>query len=198
MIGMITPLVKEATCFTKPLFALGRFCVGCVLGATSVGVLMTIPSWFLQTHLPRPAAAILLVVIGLTLASCDLGVAGAKTPSLKRQTCPLWPRRFGEKSAWVLWGFDLGLGISTIRVTSLYWMTLAMALLLAPAAMDPMILGSYGIAIAGTFAIATQVIYRSSPNTQVGLQTLAIAPALRRASGYSLAVVSSLLLLLQV
>jgi len=197
MIGMITPLVKEANYSTRRFIALGGFSIGCLLGAVSVGLLMTFPSWFLQAHLPQAAATALLALIGLFLASCDLGIGGARTPSLKRQTCSYWPRLFGEKPAWVLWGFDLGLGVSTIRVTSLYWMILAMVLLVIPASMAPVILGTYGISVALTLALATSLVQVSHTDNQLGLRTLAKAPLIRNASGVSLAILSSFLILLQ-
>lgn len=69
------------------------------------------------------------------------------TLTLRRQTCPVWWRDFGPLCATVLWGFDLGLGFSTIRVASLYWIVLLVIFILASPVTSAAILLGYGLAL---------------------------------------------------
>jgi hypothetical protein len=46
-----------------------------------------------------------------------------------------------------MWGFDLGLGFTTVRVASLYWAVLLAVLLLASPAAGALVLGAYGLAL---------------------------------------------------
>src|SRR6516225_7070849 len=80
----------------------------------------------------QPIVAYALGVLS-TAALADAGVRGATPPSIPRQTCSLWFRRFGPLRAWFFWGLDLGLGVTTYRATSLYWAAMLTAILVAPA-----------------------------------------------------------------
>jgi hypothetical protein len=80
----------------------------------------------------HPGAGLRLAVAGVVLLACallDSGKLGFGTPMWRRQT----PRRlfimFGPAKGALLWGLDTGLMVTTFRVTSLTWATLALAVL---------------------------------------------------------------------
>lgn len=50
------------------------------------------------------AAILVTAVLGGLLALTDLGVAGTGTPTLRRQTSPVWWRAFGPRRAMFPWG----------------------------------------------------------------------------------------------
>jgi hypothetical protein len=54
----------------------------------------------------------------------DLGMSGTSVPGRKRQTNKRWRDRYGERGSAALWGLHLGLGVLTIRTTSLFWIAL--------------------------------------------------------------------------
>ena len=103
---------------------------------------------------------------GLLLA--DLGLLGLRTPTLRRQTSSTWYRKRGPRAVWPLWGFDLGLGFSTIRLSSLYWlMVLFVAAFVSPV-LAPLVFALYGLGLGIAFAAA------------VVAQTRRVSPAPRR------------------
>lgn len=154
---MFKPLVKEATRPQQWLipyvaYALGTTGSGIALGTTLGAIGSAI--------LPRqvwPHSLALSGIAGIALALCDLGVAGARTPTLHRQTDPVWWRTVGREGAMFLWGADIGLGFITIRVTSVYWM-LALLSLLAPPFTGAVLLGLYGITLAISLGISTLLL----------------------------------------
>jgi hypothetical protein len=79
--------------------------------------------------------SIVLVVVALMLALVDWRQPGNWSVGLGRQTERSWRLELGPDLAAVLWGLDLGLGITTIRVTALFWL----AALLAMAAGSPIV-----------------------------------------------------------
>lgn len=89
----------------------------------------------------------LTAVLGIGLACCDFGIGGARTLTLRRQTCPVWWRTLGRHWAVFLWGLDLGLGFTTIRVASLYWIVFLMVILFASPLLGAAILGGYGFGL---------------------------------------------------
>lgn len=116
------------------------FGVGATASAAIVGLALgsiRVP----ESHASVSAAA----SAGLTLALIDLTFG--KTFTLRRQTCPVWWRTRGPVFAAVAWGVDLGLGFTTIRVTSLYWFVLIVILLRASLVSGALILGLYGVGV---------------------------------------------------
>jgi hypothetical protein len=108
------------------LYALGAV-AGAVLMGTTVGFLGSL----LEVGQRRSFALMGIAIIGIILALSDFGIGGMRTPTLRRQTCPAWRRAFGHARAALLWGFDLGLGFTTIRIASLYWVMLLVVLAVA-------------------------------------------------------------------
>ena len=116
---------------------------------------------------------------------------GLRTPTLLRQTCSTWYREEGRQSVWALWGFDLGLGFSTIRLSSLYWlMVLFVAAFVSPV-LAPLVLACYGLGLGVAFGAALVAQARSAaPRASPGLGLLHAASRVRLASVAFLGVVS--------
>jgi hypothetical protein len=99
----------------------GLYGLGTVTSSAAVGVFL---GW-LGAGLPdlvrgfgwRPVLA-----LTAALAVVDLRRRSYRAFGLRRQTNPRWRARFGPRLAALLWGLDLGLGFSTIRTTSLFWL----------------------------------------------------------------------------
>jgi hypothetical protein len=91
----------------------------------------------------------------------------------------------------VLWGFDLGLGFSTIRLSSLYWlMVLFVAAFVSPV-LAPLVVALYGLGLGVAFAAAVVAQKRFSPSaTPPGLGLLRAARPVRLASDAFLGLVS--------
>lgn len=107
-----------------------------------------------------PGATATAAVIGIALALCDLGVGGARTPTLRRQTQPLWWYTLGHVGAMFLWGLDLGLGFTTIRVASLYWAIALVVFTFASPLAGALVFGGYGVALALNMGIGTLILER--------------------------------------
>jgi hypothetical protein len=91
-----------------------------------------------------------------------------------------------------VWGFDLGLGFSTIRLSSLYWlMVLFVAAFVSPV-LAPLVLVFYGLGlgVAVAAALVAQAWSTPSPAASPGLGLLQAAGVVRLVSVAFLGVVS--------
>jgi hypothetical protein len=84
----------------------------------------------LPDHIDVPP--VLVGLLFVFLAACDLRLGPLRTPGLMRQTCPAWRHRFGIPLATAFWGLDIGTTLSTIKVTSLYWAAVIALIAVAP------------------------------------------------------------------
>ena len=189
MIGVIGPLVQGK----RELRGSGRpvavFALGAVLGAALTGTVIGVLGWVAQGVAGEGARAVAVGAAGLLLLLVDLGL---RTPTLRRQTCSTWYRERGPGTAWPLWGFDLGLGFSTIRLSSLYWlMVLFVAAFVSPV-LAPFALAFYGLGLGAAFAAAViaQAWSRPSATASPGLGLLRAAAWVRLASVALLGAVS--------
>jgi hypothetical protein len=76
---------------------------------------------------PGVSRWVMVAVCGY-LAACDLRLGPLSTPMINRQTRPQWRLRFGLTRATLFWGLDIGTTVSTIKATSLYWLSLVLLL----------------------------------------------------------------------
>ena len=193
MIGVIGPLVQGK----RELRGTGRpvavFAVGAILGAAVTGAVVGVLAAVFQAVAGEGVRAVVVGVAGGVLLLVDLGL---RTPSLRRQTCSTWYRERGPRFAWPLWGFDLGLGFSTIRLSSLYWlMVLFVAAFVSPA-LAPLALAFYGLGLGVVVAAAVVAQAWSTPaaTASPGLGLLVAAGRVRLASIAFLGVVSLVVL----
>lgn len=125
----------------------GAYVAGALLSSAILGTILGILGSIFLSHQWELAALIGIAIIGIGLALCDLGIGGTKTPTLRRQTCPIWWRTFRRSQAAFLWGLDLGLGFTTIRIASLYWIIFLIVFVLASPLLGAVILSGYGLAL---------------------------------------------------
>ncbi len=145
---MVRPLVQAAKKPTDWLVPYGIYAAGTVASSTTLGAVLGALGSTLVPHGWTAVALAAVALLGVALALCDLGVGGMQTPTLDRQTQPLWWRTIGPSGALFLWGADIWLGFTTIRVASLYWGVALAAVALASPLIGAAILGSYGVALA--------------------------------------------------
>ena len=105
--------------------AVGGAGVGSVLGGFGEVLLRSLPGDLVSTRLR------LMVLVGLSAAglAADLGVAGARIPSIRRQVDEQW---IGRYRGWVYgagYGFQLGAGFATIVTSAATWVALATMIL---------------------------------------------------------------------
>jgi hypothetical protein len=189
MIGVIGPLVQGKRELRGSVRSVTVFALGAVAGAAVTGALIGLLAAGVQEVAGESLRALAVGVAGCLLLLVDLGL---RTPTLRRQTCSTWYRERGAAFAWPLWGFDLGLGFSTIRLSSLYWlMVLFVAAFVSPL-LAPLVLAFYGLGlgVAVAAAVVAQAWSPASPTGSPGLGLLHAARRVRLASVALLGVVS--------
>jgi hypothetical protein len=191
MLGVAMPLVQAAQRWRSWIFVAGAFAAGAVIGSFSIGLITWGIGSQLQRHVPESSRYGLVGVVGLLLLAADTGIGRLRTPSLMRQTSPHFFQRLGPVKAFVLWGIDIGLGFSTIRVTSLYWFALAAAMLAAPPRLAPALLGMYGVGLSAALAVFAIGPF-SAPHESRAVQALRAARGLKDAAIVALAVLAVL------
>src|SRR5690348_16496901 len=190
MIGVIGPLVQGKREIRGAGRSIALFALGAIGGAALTGAAIGALGGLVRLAGGVPAIAV--GAAGCLLLVADLGVFGLRTPTLLRQTCSTWYRERGSQSVWALWGFDLGLGFSTIRLSSLYWlMVLFVAAFVSPW-LAPAVLACYGLGLGVAFAGALVAQARSTPTpgASPGLGLLRAAGRVRLASVAFLGAVS--------
>jgi hypothetical protein len=192
MIGVIGPLVQGKRQLRGSVRPVAVFALGALAGAAITGSLIGVLGAGAQALAGERVLAVTVGAAGCVLLLADLGILGLRTPTLRRQTCSTWYREHGARIAWPFWGFDLGLGFSTIRLSSLYWlMVLFVAAFVSPV-LAPLVLAFYGLGLGVTFAAAVIAQAWSAPfdAASPGLGLLHAAARVRLASVAFLATVS--------
>jgi hypothetical protein len=184
MIGVIGPLVRGKRQLRGSVRSVAVFGLGAVVGAAITGAVIGVVAAAAQGLAGDQVRAVTVGVAGCVLLLADLGFFGLRTPTLRRQTCSTWYRELGPGTAWPLWGFDLGLGFSTIRLSSLYWLTVLFVAAFVSPVFAPLVLAFYALGLAVAFAAAVVVQAWSSPSETVapGLGLLGAAGQIRLAS----------------
>jgi len=152
--------VKEARHFRQWLLPVFLYALGSLTGAVLVGMAVGFLGSLLKLGQRESYILIGIAFIGILLALSDFEIAGMHTPTLRRQTCSAWRRDLGPSLSALLWGFDLGLGFSTIRVASLYWVLLLVIFVLGSPAIGAAILVGYGLAIPLNLGIGIVLLER--------------------------------------
>ena len=190
MIGVIGPLVQGKRELRGTGKSIALFTLGAMAGAALTGAVIGVIAGAVRFAWDVPALAV--GVVGCLLVIADLGTFGLRTPTLMRQTCSTWYREEGKQSVWALWGFDLGLGFSTIRLSSLYWLMVLFVAAFVPPALAPVVLACYGLGLGVAFGAALYAQARSTPTpgASPGLGLLNAASRVRLASVAFLGLVS--------
>jgi hypothetical protein len=179
MLGSITPLGERGRgsrwWLSVTAYVLGSLAGGAVFGA-ALGWAST-PLAFAATG-PRLALLGAAVATGLAI---DLGVLGARLPTVHRQVDEAWRTRY-RGWVWGLgFGLQLGTGVVTIVTTSLVYATWTAALLSGTTAAGAAIGATFGLARALP-VLAVRRVHRSDQlvRVQAVLSDLAV-PARRTA-----------------
>jgi hypothetical protein len=189
MIGVIGPLVQGKRELRGSVGSVAVFGLGALAGAGTTGVVVGLLGAAFQSLAGDTVRAVVVGAVGCLLLLVDLAL---RTPTWRRQTCSTWYRERGPRFAWPVWGFDLGLGFSTIRLSSLYWlMVLFVAAFVSPW-LAPAVLACYGLGLGVAFAGALIVQARSkpAPGSSPGLGLLRAAGRVRLVSVAFLGAVS--------
>jgi hypothetical protein len=174
---MIRPLFVEEG--KTAIAALVVFGIGAVGSSTIVGfTASTIGGSLLTVSVGMAAGAVGAAAV--ILAAADLGILGMRTPTLRRQTQPAWWRVYGPLRASLFWGLDLGLGVTTIRITSLFWIALFAVGLLGDPRTGGALFSLYGLGLMANLSLGTLLIGRNSqaPNVVVLRAAMKIKTAL--------------------
>src|SRR3954467_4523717 len=159
MVGVIGPLVQGKRELRGSGRSIALFTLGAMTGAALTGAAIGVLAGAMRLAWDVPALAV--GAAGCLLLLADLGIFGLRTPTLIRQTCSTWYREEGKQSVWALWGFDLGLGFSTIRLSSLYWlMVLFVAAFVSPW-LAPPLLPRFGVRVGGGLLGAPRALLRA-------------------------------------
>jgi hypothetical protein len=180
MVGVIGPRVRGTRQLRGSVGTVTVFALCAMVGAAITGSLIGLLGGAAQALAGERTLAVGVGAAGCVLLLADLRM---RTPTLRRQTCSTWYRERGAGTAWALWGFDLGLGFSTIRLSSLYWlMVLFVAAFVSPV-FAPLVFAFYGlglgVALAGAVVAQTRI---PSSATSPGLGLLRAAGGVRLAS----------------
>lgn len=130
MIGTITPLVEVADGSRRHRMVLLAYTAGSVTAAAVMGSLLGEFGRLLGGPWSWGRSALVILTIGL--AAIELGMIRRPAPLIRRQTQKLWTDRFGHVTSAVLWGIDLGFGLTTRVTFASYWSLVAAAIALGP------------------------------------------------------------------
>jgi hypothetical protein len=144
MLSSITPLGERSRGSSWGV-TVACFVVGSALAGTAIGWLLGLAGSVLLADASGQArlwALAALIAIGLAL---DLGLAGARLPTPRRQVNENW---LGAYRGWVYggaFGLQLGAGAATVVTTSAVYLTYAASLLSADPAAGALIGGAFGL-----------------------------------------------------
>lgn len=172
MIGTIKPLVQEAKTLRKWLGMLSLYTAGSTISSIALGATLGSLGSILVPSNWSPRAILIIALIGLFMSLCDFQVGGMRTLTFGRQTCRWWWNTLGPFWAVLLWGIDLGLGFTTIRVASLYWVVALMVVVMSSPLLGAAILGAYGLAIALNLVIGLLFLGRGGDSVKAHIQAL--------------------------
>ena len=188
MVGVIGPRVRGTRQVRGSVGTVTVFALSAMVGAAITGSLIGLLGGAAQALAGEGTLAVAVGAAGCLLLLADLRM---RTPTLRRQTCSTWYRERGAGTAWTLWGFDLGLGFSTIRLSSLYWLMVLFVVAFVPPVFAPLVLAFYGLGLGVALAGAVVAQTRSASSaTSPGLGLLRAAGRVRLASVAFLGVLS--------
>lgn len=124
----MAPLVKAAAGKQQWWIAVTAYTVAGGVASAFVGVLLGSLG---RTLMPGQAGDIgFLVGIAVAIVAVlrELGWLAIPVPQVRRQTQPLWAKRFPPAVSAALWGFDLGLVFTTWLTFSGVWLLVAVAI----------------------------------------------------------------------
>lgn len=142
--GALTPLVQEAKGKRRWFVAATAYTIAGALTSAMIGAAIGAASLFL---LPKSVhtleRSVIVAVVVSALAARELGLVRFPLPCPRRQTNPIWAKKYGDVPSAMFWGADIGLTFTTRCTFSGGW---AVALV-AAGARSPLtgslVLGAY-------------------------------------------------------
>lgn len=166
------PLVQEAKTLRKWLGMLSLYTTGSTISSLALGATLGSLGSILVPSNGSARAILIIALIGSFMSLCDFQVGGMRALTFGRQTCRWWWNTLGPSWAVLLWGIDLGLGFTTIRVASLYWVVALMVVIMSSPLLGAAIFGAYGLAIALNLVIGLLFLGRGSGSVKAHIQAL--------------------------
>lgn len=128
MVGVSGPMFAESAAQGR------RFMIGLTLGSLAGGVILATAAAVVgigltRTGLPLDARLVMLIGVALILGLADLA---NRTPQWFRQVPQRLVRELSPGTLGVVYGVDLGLIVTTKKVTSLWWLAIAGLALVSP------------------------------------------------------------------
>jgi hypothetical protein len=128
MVGVSGPLLAESS--SEGSRFLVALTVAGLAGSATLAMVAVAVSLAVQAVLPFGARLAMLVVWAILLGVADLA---NRTPQLWRQVPQRLVRELKPGMLGMFWGFDLGLIVTTKKVTSLGWLAIGGMILVRPA-----------------------------------------------------------------
>ena len=136
MAGVSGPLMRR-----RPADG-ARFLIGLALGGVLSGLLVALLLYVVgrgvHAALPETPRALALATVALGFGIADLA---GRTPHVWRQVPQVLVHRLAPGFRGVVWGFDLGLLVTTQKAVSLVWVAIAAVVLLDPWMAAPVMIG---------------------------------------------------------
>jgi hypothetical protein len=181
MTGVASPLFKRS--IWQGARFLGGLAAGSLAAALVLSVLVYLIGTLVDSVLLLRARLLMVSVVAVGLGAADLM---HRTPHARRQVPQGLVRILPSGTLGVVWGFDLGLLFSTQKTTSLIWVAIVAALMIAPSS-AVIIFVCIGLTFVALIAIGTlgpngQLLVMLRGTLLAGGHGLLIGAA-RRASG---------------
>jgi hypothetical protein len=91
----------------------------------------------------------------------------------------VWWRTRGPYVAAFLWGFDLGVGFTTIRVASVYWIVVLAVLLIGSPVAGAAMLALYGLGLGLNLTLGLLLLDRPACGARANIRALGLSPQVK-------------------
>lgn len=163
MIGSITPLVQVAAGKRRWGATLIAYAVGSIAASALLGSCLGLVGK--ATGGPSRAGHAVLLASAGALALMELGLVPRPQARILRQTQKRWRIRYGPIGSALLWGGDLGLGITTRVSFASFWAVVIACVAVAQPVHGAVLMGGYGLGRAALVASGPLVVERRHPTT---------------------------------
>jgi hypothetical protein len=126
MLASIHPLGERAR-GRRWGITVSAFVAGAGAAGATAGGLLGLAGTTVRHHAGVPLAVGSVVLVGLTGIALDLGLAGIRLPTVRRQVNEDWLRRYRGGVYGFGFGVQLGLGVATIVTTAAVYLTFVLA-----------------------------------------------------------------------
>lgn len=196
--GALTPLVQgHRDQRHKYWLAMLAFAAGALAAASLVGwILSAFGSIAVAPQLDHRTTLIVLGMIGLALGLIDLADLHGWHLQIPRQTSPKFRTKFGLIRGALLWGIDLGSGITTLVHYATYWLIPVAVILVGEPALGVAVMTAFAL---GRIVSLASVSLRRRNDVALVPQSMSgwwnTRPILRRINGAGISLLSIAVLL---